>query len=144
MKKLLTIIACVIAIPLLSSGQVLLALKKDEVVSVFYEKNKDVKYTTEWNKTQGGIDYVLFNKTELNVANAYYFNSNGYCDYMRVFYQYDDMNTVVEYLNRKFVKTSDESWVDYDKYFDTEYRISRNEHSFTVNCSIVRFHNDDK
>ena len=122
-----------------SSGQNFLIYKKADIVPSYIKANPDLKYTTDWDRTSDGIDYVCF-KNEYGVQNVYYFDKDDYCCYYRVFYPYSFMGDVTAKLNESYVKVDDDVWFEYSKWADFKWAIYRYSDYFVVGCTIVRFH----
>ena len=137
MKKTLIILTLLIGTFINLKSQNLIGLSKSEVVSNIYNDNPNLK--PEWETNKYGTEYVYFIKPNKR-AMLYYFNENGICYLYNAVYPYEEMNIVIETLNKTYAISGDERWIDYNKTIDYLWTIKREEEFFVVFCEIYKTH----
>lgn len=137
MKKILIILTLLIGVFTNLKAQNLIGLSKSEVVSSIYNDNPNLK--PEWGTNKYGAEYVYYIKPNKR-SMIYYFNENGICYLYNAVYSYEEMNMVIETLNKTYTIYSDERWIDYNKTIDYLWRIQRDDEFFVVICEIYKIH----
>lgn len=127
----------VIGISFNLKAQNLIGSTKSEVASAIYEDNPNLK--PNWGRNNHGIDYVLYTKPNRR-SMIYYFNDNGICYFYNAVYPYEEMNMVIEALNKTYTIYSNERWIDYNKTVDYLWKIQREDEFFVVTCEIYEIH----
>jgi hypothetical protein len=124
MKNLLLLILLTLCIS--SKSQILLGFPYDSVLSIS-------KYYTEVEVKKGEENKNMIiwkSKDPLAYYCSYFFN-NGWCNVYAIQYQYSYLTPTIKMFNDIYMKTSDSTWVDYNK--DNMYvEIKKSESFYTI------------
>lgn len=127
------ILLLLLLLSLKAKSQNYLGYNRSELVSLYYKEHKDETYETEWKRSDGGIEYVVFKDGE--IYKAYYFHpSDGHCYSYVICYPYRFLNDVVERMNKNYVREAEFSWIDYNQNIDFRWSIQKENSFFIVKC----------